>query len=108
MASLMRSMMSSRALLVYIPLVLLASWGAWHWLSQVRVNWWRSAAALGIVMVAIATVWDLYWHQTHSMEVAASMAALPPHQMILAGFMMGLVGAAYGAVAEFREPIQIS
>jgi hypothetical protein len=107
MASLMRSMMSSGALLVYVPLVLLAGWSAWHWLSQNRVNWWRLAAAIGIVVVAIATVWDLYWHQTHPMEVGASMAALPPHQAILAGFLIGVVGAAYGAVAELREPIGI-
>jgi hypothetical protein len=103
MASLMRSMMSSRAVLVYIPLVLLASWSAWHWLSQTKVNWWRLAAALGIVVVAIATVWDLYWHQTHPMEVGASMAALPPHQAILVGFLIGLVGAVYGASAPIRR-----
>ena len=103
MATLMRSMMSSRALLVYIPLVLLASWSAWHWLSQSRVNWWRLATALGIVVVAIATVWDLYWHQTHPMEVGASMAALPPHQAILAGFLIGLIGAVYGTAAPSRQ-----
>jgi len=102
MASLMRSMTSSRAVLVYIPLVLLASWSAWHWLSQSRVNTWRLAAALGIVVVAVATVWDLYWHQTHPMEVGASMAALPPHQAILAGFLIGLIGAVYGAAALSR------
>ena len=62
------------------------------------------AAALGIVVVAIATVWDLYWHQTHPMEVRASMAALPPHQAILAGFLIGLVGAAFGAVALINRP----
>jgi len=107
MASLMRSMMSSGALLVYVPLVLLAGWSAWHWLSQNRVNWWRLAASIGIVVVAVATVWDLYWHQTHPMEVGTSMAALPPHQAILAGFLIGLVGAVYGAVAELREPIAI-
>ena len=99
MASLMQSMMSSGALLIYLPLVLLASWSAWHWLSQTAVNWWRLSAALGIVVVAVATVWDLYWHQTHPMEFRASMAALPPHQAILAGFLIGLVGAVYGAVA---------
>jgi hypothetical protein len=102
MASLMRSMTSSRAVLVYIPLVLLASWSAWHWLSQTRVNTWRLAAALGIVVVAVATVWDLYWHQTHPMEVGASMAALPPHQAILAGFLIGLIGSVYGAAALSR------
>ena len=107
MASLMSSMMSSRALLAYVPLVLLASWSAWHWLSQTRVNWWRLAAALGIVVVAVATVWDLYWHQTHPMEVGASMAVLPPHQAILAGFLIGLAGAGYGAVAEIRETTEI-
>jgi hypothetical protein len=107
MASLMSSMMSSRALLVYAPLVVLASWSAWHWLSQSRVNWWRLAAALGIVVVAVATVWDLYWHQTHPMEVGASMAVLPPHQAILAGFLIGLAGAGYGAVAELRGTTEI-
>ncbi len=98
MASLMHSMMSSGALLVYLPLVLLASWSAWRWLSQDRLNWWRLAAALGIVVVAIATVWDLYWHQTHPMELRTSMAGLPPHQAILAGFLIGLIGAGWGAV----------
>ncbi|MHB8613716.1 MAG: hypothetical protein ACYDAL_15035 [Candidatus Dormibacteraceae bacterium] len=107
MASLMSSMMSSRALLAYVPLVLLASWSAWHWLSQTRVNWWRLAAALGIGVVAVATVWDLYWHQTHPMEVGASMAVLPPHQAILAGFLIGLAGAGYGAVAELRQTTEI-
>jgi hypothetical protein len=107
MASLMSSMMSSRALLAYAPLVLLASWSAWHWLSQTRVKWWRLAAALGIVVVAVATVWDLYWHQTHPMEVGASMAVLPPHQAILAGFLIGLAGAGYGAVVELRKTTEI-
>ena len=107
MASLMSSMMSSRALLAYAPLVVLAGWSAWHWLSQTRVNWWRLAAALGIVVVAVATVWDLYWHQTHPMEVGASMAVLPPHQAILAGFLIGLAGAGYGAVAELKETTEI-
>ena len=96
MASLMHSMMSSGALLVYLPLVLLASWSAWRWLSQDTLNWWRMAAAFGIVVVAIATVWDLYWHQTHLMELRTSMAGLPPHQAILAGFLIGLVGAGWG------------
>ena len=107
MASLMRSMMSAGALLVYVPLVLLAAWSAWRWLSQNRINWWRVATAIGIVVVAIATVWDLYWHQTHPMEVGASMAALPPHQAILAGFLIGLAGAAYGAVVELRKTTEI-
>src|SRR5712692_4015616 len=106
MASLMSSMMSSRALLAYIPLVLLASWSAWHWLSQTRVNWWRLAAALGIVVVAVATVWDLYWHQTHPMEVGVSMAAIPPHQLIFAGFVIGLVGAIYGVASQLRRSVR--
>ena len=103
MASLMHSMMSSGALLVYLPLVLLDSWSALHWLSQTRVNWWRMASAFGIVVVAIATVWDLYWHQTHSMELRTSMAGLPPHQAILAGFLIGLVGAGWGVVVGINR-----
>ena len=97
MASLMHAMMSSGALLVYVLLVLLASWSGWRWLSQDRLNWWRLAAAFGIVVVAIATVWDLYWHQTHPMELRSSMAGLPPHQAILPGFLIGVVGAGWGA-----------
>jgi hypothetical protein len=105
MADLMRSMMSGGALLAYVPLVLLAGWGAWRWLSLAPLRVWRLAAAVGIVVVAAATVWDLYWHQTHAMEVRASMAALPPHQAILAGFVIGLIGAAYGVTA--RDPVRI-
>lgn len=100
MAGLMRSMMSGGAMLAYVPLMLLAGWGAWHWMSLAPLSIWRLAAAAGIVVVAAATVWDLYWHQTHAMEVRASMAALPPHQAILAGFVIGLFGAAYGATAR--------
>lgn len=105
MADLMQSMMSRSALLAYVPLVLLATWGAWRWLSMAPVNWWRLAAALGIVVVAIATVWDLYWHQTQPMEVRASMAALPPHQAILIGFLIGLIGAGVGAATGIRAPV---
>ena len=84
--------------------MLLAGWSAWRWLPLTKVNWWRVAAAFGIAVVAMATVWDLYWHQTHPMEIRASMAALPPHQAILAGFLIGLVGAAYGSVVNRRQP----
>lgn len=104
MASLMRSMMSSTALLAYVPLVLLASWAPWRWLLLAPLSAWRLAAALGIVIVAIGTVWDLYWHQTHAMDVGVSMAALPPHQAILAGFLIGLIGAAYGVAALSKRP----
>lgn len=103
MASLMRSMMSSGALLAYMPLVLLACWSALRWLTRTAPSTWRLAAAVGIVVVAGATVWDLYWHQTHPMEIRASMAALPPHQAILAGFLIGMAGAAYGALAQTRR-----
>jgi len=102
MATLMRTMMSSGALLAYLPLVLLAGWGAWRWLAQARLSGWRLATAVGIVLVATATVWDLYWHQTHPMGVRTSMAGLPPHQAILAGFTIGLLGAAYGLAASRR------
>jgi hypothetical protein len=100
MAELMRSMMSGGALVAYVPLVLLAGWSAWRWLSLAPLSVWRLAAAVGIVVVAAATVWDLYWHQTHAMEVRASMAALPPHQAILLGFVIGLIGAAYGVTTR--------
>ena len=104
MAGLMRSMMSSGALVAYLPLVLLAGWGAWRWLSPAPLSVWRLAAALGVVVVAIATVWDLFWHQTHPMEVGTSMAALPPHQAILAGFVIGLLGAVSGIAVSTHPP----
>lgn len=104
MAGLMRSMMSSGALLAYVPLVLLAVWGAWRWSWPTRLSVWRLAAAVGIVVVAIATAWDLHWHQTRPLEVGMSMATLPPHQAILAGFVIGLVGSAYGVLARGRSP----
>ena len=104
MAGLMQSMMSRGALLAYMPLVLLAAWGAWRWLSLAPLSWWRIAAASGILVVAIATVWDLYWHQTHPMEIGASMAVLPPHQAILAGFLIGLLGAGFGLAAGRQRP----
>ena len=104
MAALMQSMMSRGALLAYVPLVFLAAWSAWRWLPLEPLDWWRVAAALGIVVVAVATDWDLYWHQTHPMEMRASMAALPPHQAILAGFLIGLVGAVVGVSAAITRP----
>lgn len=100
MTALMRSMMSSGALLVYIPLVLLAGWAGGRWLLPAPFRIWRLAVVGGIVAVAMATVWDLSWHQTHPMEVRASMAGLPPHQAILGGFVIGLVGAVYGITAQ--------
>ena len=33
MAGLMRSIMSGGAMLAYVPLMLLAAWGAWRWMS---------------------------------------------------------------------------
>ena len=34
---------------------------------------WRRAIASGVVVVAVASVWNLYWHQTHPLEMRASM-----------------------------------
>lgn len=102
MTALMRSMMSSGALLTYAPTVLLASWAGWRWLLLAPFRIWRLAVVLGIAAVAAATIWDLAWHQTHPMEVRASMAALPPHQAIFAGFVIGLVGAVYGITTQLN------
>src|SRR5579859_3370622 len=77
------SIMTPWALLAYSPLVLLALWAAWWWTRSEPFAVWRVGAAGGIVIVAAASVWDLYWHQTHAMEMRASMASLPPHQAIL-------------------------
>lgn len=92
--------MTKGALSIEVPIVLLAGFAAWRWLRLAPVNAWRVAAASGVVVVAVASVWDLYWHQTHPLEMGASMnmMTLPPHQLILAGFVLGLVGSSFGAV----------
>ena len=58
MTALMRSMMSSGALLAYVPLVLLANWAGGRWLLLAPFRIWRLAVMGGIVVVAVATVWD--------------------------------------------------
>ena len=70
----------------------------------------RIAAAIGVVVVAVGSVWDLYWHQTHPMELGASMnmMALPPHQLILGGFVLGLIGAAAGVAIAARRSSQVA
>jgi len=106
MAFFMSSVMTRGALIVELPIVLLAAWAAWHWLKLAAVNAWRICAAFGVVVIAVASVWDLYWHQTHPLEMGASMnmMALPPHQLILAGFVLGLIGSGIGTFMSGRSP----
>ena len=96
MAFFMRWEMTRGALVIELPIVLLAGWAAWRWLRLAPITAWRIAAAIGVVVVAVGSVWDLYWHQTHPMELGASMnmMTLPPHQLILGGFVVGLIGSA--------------
>jgi hypothetical protein len=105
MAFFMSSVMTRGALIVELPIVLLAAWAAWHWLKLAAVNAWRICAAFGVVVIAVASVWDLYWHQTHPLEMGASMnmMALPPHQLILAGFVLGLIGSGIGTFMSGRS-----
>ena len=105
MASFMRAVMNRSALGLYLPIVLLAAWAAWHWLRLGTPNAWRVAAAAGVVIVALASVWDLYWHQTHPLEMGVSMnmMTLPPHQLILAGFLIGVAGSLAGVVISGRR-----
>ncbi|HEY8863286.1 MAG TPA: hypothetical protein VIO37_03850 [Candidatus Dormibacteraeota bacterium] len=106
MAFFMSSVMTRGALIVELPIVLLAAWAAWHWLKLAAVNAWRICAAFGVVVIAVASAWDLYWHQTHPLEMGASMnmMALPPHQLILAGFVLGLIGSGIGTFMSGRSP----
>ena len=106
MTYLMSSLMNRGALLLELPIVVLAGWAAWHWLSGAPIKAWRLGAALGVVVVAASSVWDLYWHQTHPLEMGASMnmMALPPHQLILAGFVIGLISSGVGAVLLAQPP----
>lgn len=106
MAALMQFGMTRSAIGLYLPIVLLAGWAAWHWLRLAPVSAWRIAAALGVVMVAAASVWDLVWHQSHPLEMGASMnmMSLPPHQLILAGFVVGAVGSLAGVLFISQRP----
>ena len=108
MALFMSWEMTRGALLIELPIVLLASWAAWRWLRLAPAKTWRIGAAMGVVVVALASVWDLYWHQTHPMELGASMnmMSLPPHQLILGGFVLGLVGSAAGLALAVRGSSQ--
>jgi hypothetical protein len=105
MAFFMRWEMTRGALIIELPIVILAGWAAWRWLRLAPLNPWRIGAAMGVVVVAVGSVWDLYWHQTHPMELGASMnmMTLPPHQLILGGFVLGLIGAAVGLVIASRR-----
>ncbi|HEV2415263.1 MAG TPA: hypothetical protein VGX27_10675 [Candidatus Dormibacteraeota bacterium] len=108
MAFFMRWEMTRGALLLELPIVLLAGWAAWRWLRLGPINTWRSTAAIGVVVVAVGSVWDLYWHQTHAMELGATMnmMTLPPHQLILGGFVLGLIGSAAGLAVAVRRSSQ--
>ena len=110
MATFMRFGMTRSAIGLYLPIVLLAGWAAWHWLSLAPITAWRMAAALGVVVVAIASVWDLIWHQTHPLEMGVSMnmMAVPPHQLILAGFVVGAIGSLAGILHSGKAPDQKS
>jgi hypothetical protein len=95
MAGFMRFVMTRGAVLLQGPFVVLAGWAAWYWLGLERITPARVAAAGGVVLVAVASVLDLYSHQTHPLEMGAStnMMTLPPHQLILAGFVIGVIGS---------------
>ena len=84
MRSFMGWAMTRGALTIELPIIVLAGFAAWRWLRLEPLTAWRIAAASGVVVVAIASVWDLYWHQTHPLEMGASMnmMALPPQQLI--------------------------
>lgn len=109
MALFMRWEMTRGALVIELPIVLLAGWAAWRWLGLAPITAWRIAAAIGVVVVAVGSVWDLYWHQTHPMELGASMnmMTLPPHQLILGGFILGLIGTAAGLAIAARRSSQV-
>jgi len=106
MANLMNWEMTRGALLLEGPFVGLAAWVAWRWVELSRVTVLRIVAAGGVVVVAAASVWDLYWHQTHPMELGTSMnmMTLPPHQLIMLGFAAGLIASAATLVAMSRLP----
>ena len=95
MAVFMRFAMTRGALILQGPFIVLAGWAAWYWLGLARLTPARIAAAGGVVVVAAAAVWDLYWHQGHPLEMGRSMnmMTLPPHQLIQAGFLVGLIGS---------------
>ena len=98
--------MTRGALTIELPIIALAAYAGWRWLRLAPLSPWRIAAASGVVVVAVAGVWDLYWHQTHPLEMGASMnmIALPPHQLILAGFLLGLIGSGADVLLSAASP----
>jgi len=103
MASLKAWGMTRGAMLIELPIVLHAGWAAWRWLRLAPLQTWRIAAAIGVVIVALGSIWDLYWHQIHPLEMGGSMMTLPPHQLILGGFVLGLIGSAVGVAIVARR-----
>jgi len=102
MAAFMRFAMTRGSLILEGPFVVLAAWAAWYWLKLQGATVARIATAGGVVVVAAASIWDLYWHQTHPLEMGTSMnmMTLPPHQLILAGFLLGLIGSASALISQ--------
>jgi hypothetical protein len=102
MAAFMRFAMTRGSLILEGPFVVLAAWAAWYWLKPQGATVARIATAGGVVVVAAASIWDLYWHQTHPLEMGTSMnmMTLPPHQLILAGFLLGLIGSASALISQ--------
>lgn len=94
----MSVIMTGAGLGLLLPLLVLAGWAAWRWLRTGPILAWRIAAAAGLVVVAVGTVVDLYWHQNNPMtaEMRMNMLVLPGHQIILGGFLIGLLGSAPG------------
>ncbi len=87
--------MTTGGLVALAPLCVLAVYAAWGWLRATGPEPWRLIAVSGIVLVALGTVLDLQWHQQHPMasDMSMKMLELPGHQIILGGFVIGLVGA---------------
>lgn len=104
-AAFMRVMMTDAGLSLMVPLLVLAGWAAWRWLRTGPILAWRIAGAAGLVVVAVGTLIDLYWHQNNPMtaEMRMNMLVLPGHQIILGGFLIGLLGSAAGLLWPARR-----
>jgi hypothetical protein len=107
-AAYMRLMMTGAGLGLMVPLLVLAGWAAWRWLRIGPIVAWRIAGAGGLVLVAVGAVIDLYWHENNPMtaEMRMNMLVLPGHQIILGGFLIGLLGSAAGLVWPVRRSSQ--
>lgn len=68
---------------------------AWVHTQTGRLDIWPAVAAAGVAVVLVGQIVDVFWHIANpgASEMNINMLLLPGHQIQLAGWLVGLVGA---------------